>query len=107
VNGGQVVAAQNNCAASVSSSLAVHIPIVTYSGANYLADLQYNSTTGQLTVAGAGAVSDASSYSSCTASTLSSDFKLHIPVVMIGGVSYWLDLQWNCSVFTVAGGGAN
>lgn len=107
VRGGQAVAALNNCAASVSTSLVVYIPIVAYSGANYWADLRYNSTTGQLTVAGAGAVSDASSYNSCTASTLSSDFKLHIPVVMLSGVSYWLDLQYSGSVFVVAGSGQN
>lgn len=109
VRDGQAVAALNNCAASVSTSLVVvvYIPIVAYSGANYWADLRYNSTTGQLTVAGAGAVSDASSYSSCTASTLSSDFQLHIPVLMLSGVSYWADFQYADSIFTLTDAGAN
>lgn len=97
----------NNCAATVSSSLVVHIPILTFSGANYWADLAYNSSNATLTVANAGAVSDTSPYSSCTASTITSDFKLHIPVLMLNGVSYWADLQWNGSAFVITGGGQN
>lgn len=100
-------AVQNNCAASVSSINVVHIPIVTFSGSNYWADLQYDSDNSTLTLTEADAVTDMSSYSSCTASTLSSDFTLHIPVVMIGDVSYWVDLQWSDSAFVVAGGEKN
>lgn len=100
---------ENNCAASVSSSLVVHIPIVTYGGSNYWADLQYNSADSTLSVSNAGLISNASSYSSCmaSASTLSSDLKLHIPVVILNGLSYWIDLQYVNSVFVITGSGAN
>lgn len=97
----------NNCAASVSSGLVVNIPIITYSGSNYWLDLQYNSSDSTLTFAGADAVSDASSYGNCTASTLSSDFKLYIPVVMIGSASYWLNLEWTGDAFKITGSGQN
>lgn len=101
-NGGE-----NNCAVSVSSSLVVHIPIVAYSGSNYWADLQYNSNDSTLTLTGAGTVSDVSFYSNCTASTLSSDFKLHIPALLLGNNSYWIDLQYGSSGFVITGGGPN
>lgn len=103
----KVTVADNKCMASISSGLVVSIPIVTFNGSNYWVSLQYNASSSTLTVAGAGAVSDAGTYSSCTASTLSSDFKLHIPVLMFGGSSYWLDLQYNGSAFNITGFGAN
>lgn len=101
--------ALNNCTATVSSILVVHIPILTYSGINYWADLQYNSSNATLTVVsgGVGVVSDASSYNSCTTSTLSSGGLLHIPDVFYNDISYWIDLQWNGSAFTTAGSGKN
>lgn len=97
----------NNCTATVSSSLVVHIPIVTYSGYNFWVDLQYNSNDSTLTFANYGAISDISPYSNCTASTLSSDFKLHIPDLLIGSNSYWLDLQYGSSGFVITGAGKN
>ncbi|MBF0566868.1 MAG: hypothetical protein HQK89_16710, partial [Nitrospirae bacterium] len=101
----------NNCAASVSSSastsLVVHIPVITYNGSNFWADLQYHSAGSTLTVVNAGIVSDASPFNNCTASTLTSDFKLHIPVIIINGVSYRLDLQYNGSAFEITGIGTN
>lgn len=99
--------AQNNCAASVSSTLLVHIPIVTYSNFNYWLDLQYNSGDSTLTVVSYAIVSNLNPYSNCTASTLSSDFKLHIPVLIYNGVSYWADLQYKDSVFVITGSGLN
>lgn len=102
-----VTVTDNKCMATVSSSLIVSIPIVTFSGSNYWANLQYDSAKSNLTVAGAGTVSNVNPYSKCTASTLSSDFKLHIPVLMFSGASYWIDLQYSGSAFTITGFGAN
>lgn len=97
----------NNCAASVSASLVVHIPIITYSGSNYLADLQYNSGDSTLSVSNAGTVSDMSPYSNCVAPSITSDFKLHIPVIILNSISYWVDLQYSNSVFVITGYGQN
>lgn len=96
-----------NCAASVSSNLVLYVPIVTFGGAYYAADLQYNSNNLTFTLSNANTVGDVSAYSNCTVSTLSAGGTLHVPVVMIGGVSYWADLLWNGSVFTVAAAGQN
>lgn len=106
VRGGQS-GTQNNCAASVSSSLAMDIPIITFSNSNYWASLQFNPSDSTLSLANAGIISDASPYSNCTASTLSSDFTLHVPVLTYNGASYWIDLKYNGSTFVVAGGGLN
>lgn len=99
--------AQNNCAASVSSGLVVNVPIITFSNSNYWAALQFNSSDSTFTVSNAGVVSDLAPYSNCTASTLSSDFKLHIPVLTLNGASYWADLQYNGTVFVITGAGQN
>lgn len=93
------------CAASVSPSLAMHLPITTYNGSNYWVDLQYNSADATLVLTNAGIVNDARPYSNCAASSLSSDFLLHVPDVWLDGGSYWAYLQYNGSgfVFTVFG----
>ncbi|MBI5639419.1 MAG: endo alpha-1,4 polygalactosaminidase [Nitrospirae bacterium] len=101
-NGGE-----NHCVASVSSSLVVHIPILTYDNSNYWADLQYNSNDSTLTLTGAGAVSDVSFYGNCMASTLSPDFILHVPALLLGYDSYWIDLQYGNSGFVIKGFGQN
>lgn len=103
VRGGQSGSTQNNCAATISSSLVIHIPILTYSNANYWVDLQFNSANSTLTLANAGMVSDTSSYSNCTPSTLSADFKLHIPALIYAGITYQMDLQWNGAGFVITG----
>lgn len=97
----------NNCVASVSSSLVVHVPIVNYSGYNFWVDLQYASSDSTLTFTNCGLINDMTSYSNCTASTLSSDLKLHIPALLLGSSSYWLDLQYGSSGFVITGVGVN
>lgn len=97
----------NACAATVSSGLVAHIPIITYSGSDYWADLKYNLNNSTLTLSDAGRVSDVSPYSNCTASTLSPDLKLHVPVVIFNGVSYWATLQYNGAYLTPIEGGKN
>lgn len=103
VKGGQSAAAQNNCAASLSASLVIHLPVVTYGGSNYWADLQYNSSTSTLTLTNAGVVNDMSPYANCTASSLTSGLRLHIPVLVVNNISYLLDFQYNGSAFAITG----
>ncbi|MDD1749214.1 MAG: hypothetical protein LUO89_04995 [Methanothrix sp.] len=97
------------CAASVSVSpdLAVHLPITTYSGSNYWLDLQYNSAYATFVLTNAGIVNDVSPYSNCAAASLSSDFMLHVPEILIDGGSYWAYLQFNGSGFAFTAFGQN
>lgn len=110
VRGGQAIAAggvQKSPAASVSKKLVVHIPVLTHKGLYYWTDLQYNADNSTLTVLAAGIVTDLSPYSKGAVSSLSEDYKLQIPVVMINEVSYWLDLQYNGFVYVITGAGQN
>lgn len=97
----------NACAATVSSSFVAHIPIFTYSGSNYWADIKYNLNSSTLTVSDTGIVSDMRPYSNCTASTLSQDLKLHVPAIIFNGDSYWVTLQYSESFFAPIEGGKN
>ncbi len=102
----QKVISLNNCSATLFNSLKLYVPVLTYNGASYWADLQYSSGY-SFTITNAGIVSDMTPYSSCTASTLSSAFKLHSPVITYNGTSYWVDLQYADGLFTLTGAGAN
>lgn len=97
----------NNCAAHVTPDFTIQIPALTYSSEYYWADLAYNASNSSLTVHDAGVVTDLVPYSNCTAASLTSDFELHIPVIILNGISYWLDLQYGGSVFTVTRAGQN
>lgn len=97
----------NNCAATLSSDLKLHIPIITFNNQSYWADLQYQSGS-NFTLSNAGVVTDTSSYSGCTAATLSSDYKLHIPALTYNNASYWADFQYvPDATFTLIGAAAN
>lgn len=100
-------AAPSNCPATVSPDLIVYMPMVTFGSYNFWLYLTYNAADSALALTNYNLISNAAQYSSCTASTLSSDLKLHIPVLMLGSVSYWVDLQWNGSAFAITGAGAN
>lgn len=85
----------DNCAATItfgsSSSPALHIPIVNYSGAAFSVDFEYAQTSGGFIwfkYKGASAVSDISSYSNCTAASLSSSFGLYLPNVIINNIPF-------------------
>lgn len=101
-----VTVTDNKCMASLSSSLVMNIPVVAFKEWNLWLNLQYNAATSSLTVAGLDVVSNTAPYSNCAASTLSPDLRLHIPVLMIGADSYWLDLQYqqSSSAFAITGG---
>lgn len=101
-------ATANNCAAVIIlPNLVVHVPIITFSGSSYWIDITYNPADSTLVLTNAGIVNDVSPYSNCTPSTLSSDFKLHIPVALLKGNSYWINLQYSSSGFAITGLGVN
>lgn len=96
-----------SCPATVSPDLIVYMPMVTFGSYNFWLYLTYNAADSALALTNFSLINDIVPYSNCTASTLSSELKLHIPVLMLGGVSYWVDLQWNGSAFAITGAGAN
>lgn len=102
----QKVISLNNCSATLFNSLKLYVPVLTYNGAAYWVDLQYSSGS-SFTFSNAGAVADITPYSGCTASTLSTGFKLHLPVITYNRTSYWVDLQYADGLFTLTGAGAN
>lgn len=91
----------NICAATLSGSFLLQEPYFTINGFFLSLDLQYAqnaqfpSTDIMFKLANAGGVTDPTIYSSCQASTLSvvgNNYVLHIPIVILGGTSCWLDL---------------
>lgn len=93
-------AANNNCAASLSGTLILHVPIVTYSGQAYWADLQYTyASDSSLVVTSAGLWTNTSFFRNCTSSDISPDLLLHIPVLVFNGVSYSADFQYSAPNF--------
>ena len=96
-----------NCEAVLSADLNLHIPIVSFNGKSYLADLQYDQTTGNIKLIGANVISDTSPFADCATASLSLDLELSIPVVLYNGVSYWADLQGSGSDIFLTGFGQN
>lgn len=105
VRSGSSVSSINNCTATLSADFELHVPIITYNSQSYSADFQYSQGS-DFTLINASKLTDTSSFSKCTVSTLSSDFKLHMPTVTYNGVSYWADLQYvSKSTFKLIGAG--
>lgn len=94
----------------VSPGLVVHMPVLTYNTYNFWVDLTYDAATSAFPITNGGLISDMASYSNCQAATLVSEngiIKLHIPVVMLKGLSFWLDLEYRNSSFVITGAGVN
>lgn len=93
----------NNCAATLSSDLLLHVPIITFNNQPYWADFQYTNGLDFELVA-AGVVPDMSPFSNCSQSNLSGSLELFIPTVSIGSTSYWADFQYvNGLLFALTG----
>ena len=106
----RLFASSTSCTATLSGDLNLHIPIVNFNDnqAYYWADFAYVPNTMDFTLTNGGPVSDVTHFSSCAPSTLSTDFKLHIPAVTFGSASYWADLQYTRDlIFTLTGAGQN
>lgn len=99
------------CDATLSSStLLLTVPILTFDVYTLWANFKYVPGTldWALDLNSLGFVEDASIYSNCAPSTLSPDFKLHIPAVTFSGGSYSLDFEWTHDLaFTLFGIGVN
>ncbi len=98
----------SNCAATLASDFKAHVPIGIYNGQPYSADFQWDGGNGVI-LNNLTPLNDTSLFSNCTPSTVSTDLRLHIPVIMFNGVSYWVDVQCNTSglPFAILGIGQN
>jgi len=98
-----------NCAATLSNDLSLNIPVINFNNqAYYWADFSYVPNTMDFTLIDAGVVSDTSPFTSCSPSTLSTDFKLHVPTITFGNAFYWADFQYaHDLIFTLTGAGQN
>jgi len=54
----------------------------------------------------AGAVADLEPFSACSPATLSLNLRLHIPVILLGGDSYWanFDYKYGATVMITTAG---
>jgi hypothetical protein len=86
---------EDNCTATLSSDMLLHVPIITFSGKTYRADFQYVVNTMDFEIKNVELVENTSSFSDCEPATLSSALKLFIPLVSFNGVSYWVYLVYS------------
>jgi hypothetical protein len=82
-----------NCAATLSSDLQLHAPIVNFQGQLYWADFQVLSDTLDIQLTNYGLLTDISSFANCRPALFSPELTLHIPTVLFDGVSYLVDFQ--------------
>lgn len=92
-----VVAVNNNCMATLLSNLHMNIPVIVYGGLFYTAELEsVQSTDGNIwfKVTRAEQISDTTPYNSCQAAVLSNNYKLVVPALSYGNVSYQANFEY-------------
>lgn len=95
-------------AATVSNALKIHVPFLSYSSLYFWADFDYVQNTSDFSLSNYGQVTESGNFSSCQPSTLSSDFKLHIPEAVYNNISYNADFQYSHDlIFTLTGASPN
>lgn len=105
---GQSGLAGDNCSATLSEDLSLHIPVLSFMGQFFLADFSHIPDTPDFGLAGAGVLSETGPFDGCAPATLSSDLELHIPALIFEGKSYWMDMIYSGGViFSVTGAGEN
>ncbi|MBI5640636.1 MAG: hypothetical protein HZA17_09445 [Nitrospirae bacterium] len=85
--------ADDPCAATLSDDLSLHVPHIIFWGLFYWADFRYVPNTLSFELRDAGIVTDEGSYGGCDPTSLSSDYRIHIPKLKYRGVSYWADFE--------------
>jgi hypothetical protein len=84
----------NPCAADLSGTLQLHVPVIDFQGHSYWVDLQYVPNTLDFMLTNAGVVTDLTPYAGCTHATLFDNLMLHMPAVSFAGSSYWVDFTY-------------
>jgi len=88
-----------NCAATLSSDLQLHDPVVSFNGQSYWADFQVSPDTLEIQLTNYGLVTDMNPFANCRPALLSPDLTLHIPTILFDGVSYLADFQYSHDSF--------
>jgi hypothetical protein len=95
-----------NCAATLSSDLQLHVPVVSFYGQSYSADFQVITDSFEIQLTNYDLLTDISPFANCRPALLSPELTLHIPTILFGGVSYLADFQYSHdSVLTLIGFG--
>jgi len=84
-----------NCAATLSSDLQFHLPIVSFQGQSYWADFEVIPNTQEIQLTNYGAITDTGPYADCRPALLSPDLTLHCPTILFDGVSYLADFRYS------------
>jgi hypothetical protein len=84
----------NPCAADLSDTLQLHVPIIDFQGNSYWIDFQYVPNTWDFMLTNAGVVTDLTPYAACTHATLFDDLMLHMPSVSFAGNFFWVDFTY-------------
>ncbi|MBI5639382.1 MAG: hypothetical protein HZA17_03050 [Nitrospirae bacterium] len=93
----------SSCSAALSSGFILSVPVIQYEGMSVFADFVFDppqSGDVLFRVTSAGVITNPKDYSSCQWASLTSDattFRLHIPEVIFGTISYWADLEYAAS----------
>lgn len=84
---------RNDCAATLSRDLLLHVPVVAFNGQLYQADFRYVLDVSELVLKNASTGPAASQFINCTPAVLSSDGTLHVPDIEHEGVFYGLSFD--------------
>ena len=91
---GTIMQSSSFCAATLDPDLSIHVPYLSFAANYFWADFSYVPDTLNFNLVNYGSVTDATVFDGCTPATLSYTLLLHIPNLMFGESSYWLDLQF-------------
>ncbi len=95
----------NNCTATLSSNLLLHVPVITFNDETYWADFQGDSNM-DFVLTDVGFVTDKNFFSACTAASLSPNFALNLPAITFENAFYWADFMFTQDLlFTLTGEG--
>ena len=84
-----------NCAATLSSDMHLHFPVVNFYGQSYWADFQVIPDTIEIQLTNYGLLADMRPFATCRPALLSPDLTLHSPTILFDGVYYLADFQYS------------
>lgn len=84
-----------NCAATISSTQQLHLPVINFYGRYYWADFQAIPGTLEIRLADFGLLTDMKAFADCQPALLSPYLTLHCPTILLDGVSYLADFQFS------------
>lgn len=105
---GFAVNTTNICAATLSNTLKLHVPALTFGSQYFWAEFQHVTDSLDFTLNDYGEITGTDNFISCSPSILSTDLTLHIPVLFYNDVSYWADFLYTQGlIFSLTNAGKN